>query len=79
MNAVPWNVRDIVPCSCLQSHQDEVFVLEPSPIDARILLSAGHDGNIVIWNLQTGNKIKTFFNMVCEISYDISKEILFWQ
>ncbi|XP_046581352.1 bromodomain and WD repeat-containing protein 3-like [Haliotis rubra] len=48
----------------LESHQDEVFVLEPSPIDARILLSAGHDGNIVIWNLQTGNKIKTFFNMI---------------
>lgn len=55
---------EIVPLCLCQSHQDEVFVLEPSPVDARILLSAGHDGNIVIWNLQTGNKIKTFFNMV---------------
>ena len=48
----------------LQGHQDEVFVLEPSPIDADMLVSAGHDGNTVIWDLKKGTKVKEYFNMV---------------
>lgn len=50
----------------LQGHDDEVFVLEPHPFDWRIMLSAGHDGNIYIWDLSRGNKIRNFFNMVSE-------------
>lgn len=50
--------------NCLQGHDDEVFVLEPHPFDSRIMLSAGHDGNIYIWDLSKGGKIRNFFNMV---------------
>lgn len=49
---------------CPQGHDDEVFVLEAHPFDSRILLSAGHDGNIYIWDLSKGQKIRNFFNMV---------------
>lgn len=49
---------------CLQGHDDEVFVLEAHPFDSRILLSAGHDGNIYVWDLSKGQKIRNFFNMV---------------
>ncbi|GAA6108915.1 bromodomain and WD repeat-containing protein 3 isoform X2, partial [Tachysurus ichikawai] len=48
----------------LSGHDDEVFVLEPHPFDWRIMLSAGHDGNIYIWDLSKGNKIRNFFNMI---------------
>lgn len=48
----------------LQGHEDEVFVLEHSPRDPRIILSAGHDGKVVIWDIVQGTKVKSFFNMV---------------
>lgn len=50
--------------SLLQGHDDEVYVIEAHPFDSRIILSAGHDGNIYIWDLRKGAKIRNFFNMV---------------
>lgn len=47
---------------------DEVFVLEPHPFDSRIMLSAGHDGNIFIWDITKGIQIKHYFNLVSIIS-----------
>ncbi|KAL8181044.1 UNVERIFIED_CONTAM: Bromodomain and WD repeat-containing protein 3, partial [Gekko kuhli] len=49
------------PC---EGHDDEVFVLEAHPFDQRIMLSAGHDGNIFIWDLEKGTKIRNYFNMI---------------
>ncbi|KPP76894.1 bromodomain and WD repeat-containing protein 3-like [Scleropages formosus] len=48
----------------LSGHDDEVFVLEAHPFDPRIMLSAGHDGNIYVWDLSKGTKIRNFFNMI---------------
>uniref|UniRef100_A0A6Q2YSU0 Bromo domain-containing protein n=1 Tax=Esox lucius TaxID=8010 RepID=A0A6Q2YSU0_ESOLU len=48
----------------LSGHDDEVFVLEAHPFDHRIMLSAGHDGNIYMWDLSKGSKIRNFFNMI---------------
>uniref|UniRef100_A0A8C8EV74 Bromo domain-containing protein n=1 Tax=Oncorhynchus tshawytscha TaxID=74940 RepID=A0A8C8EV74_ONCTS len=48
----------------LSGHDDEVFVLEAHPFDRRIMLSAGHDGNIYMWDLAKGAKIRNFFNMI---------------
>ncbi|XP_044129416.1 bromodomain and WD repeat-containing protein 3-like [Bufo gargarizans] len=48
----------------LSGHDDEVFVLEAHPFDSRILLSAGHDGNIFVWDLEKGTKIRNYFNMI---------------
>jgi len=47
-----------------QGHEAEVFVLEPHPFDPRIILSAGHDGSVFIWDLQRGVKTQHYFNMV---------------
>ncbi|XP_071800548.1 bromodomain and WD repeat-containing protein 3-like isoform X2 [Asterias amurensis] len=47
-----------------RSHTDEVFVLEGHPIDTRIFLSAGHDGLIILWDLDTGNKIFSYYNNI---------------
>nr|XP_008105713.1 PREDICTED: bromodomain and WD repeat-containing protein 1 isoform X2 [Anolis carolinensis] len=48
----------------LTGHADEVFVLEPHPFDPRIMLSAGHDGNIFIWDIIKGIQMKHYFNMI---------------
>ncbi|KFQ84018.1 Bromodomain and WD repeat-containing protein 1, partial [Phoenicopterus ruber ruber] len=48
----------------LVGHADEVFVLETHPFDSRIMLSAGHDGNIFIWDITKGTKTKHYFNMI---------------
>ncbi|KAF3816064.1 hypothetical protein GH733_016166 [Mirounga leonina] len=47
----------------LLGHADEVFVLETHPFDSRIMLSAGHDGSIFIWDITKGTKMKHYFNM----------------
>ena len=48
----------------LQQHTDEVFVLESNPSDSSTLLSASHDGLIIIWDLRSGKAIKSFTNDV---------------
>ncbi|KAM5281188.1 bromodomain and WD repeat-containing protein 1 [Ctenodactylus gundi] len=48
----------------LMGHADEVFVLETHPFDSRIMLSAGHDGSIFIWDITKGTKLKHYFNMI---------------
>lgn len=40
--------------------------MEAHPFDSRIMLSAGHDGNIYMWDLTKGAKIRNYFNMVTE-------------
>nr|XP_022292305.1 bromodomain and WD repeat-containing protein 3-like isoform X1 [Crassostrea virginica] len=59
-----WNSHTGNLVHILKAHEDEIFVLEHSPVEARIMLSAGHDGNIAIWDLHKGKKIKSFFNMI---------------
>jgi hypothetical protein len=46
--------------SC-EYHRNAVFVLEAHPIDPRILISGGHDGHIVLWDILSGKRLKVFF------------------
>uniref|UniRef100_A0A8D1A4U5 Bromodomain and WD repeat-containing protein 3 n=1 Tax=Sus scrofa TaxID=9823 RepID=A0A8D1A4U5_PIG len=59
-----WNSVTGQLLHTLSGHDDEVFVLEAHPFDQRIILSAGHDGNIFIWDLDRGTKIRNYFNMI---------------
>uniref|UniRef100_A0A8D2LS88 Bromodomain and WD repeat domain containing 3 n=1 Tax=Varanus komodoensis TaxID=61221 RepID=A0A8D2LS88_VARKO len=59
-----WNSSTGQLLHTLSGHDDEVFVLEAHPFDQRIMLSAGHDGNIFIWDLEKGTKIRNYFNMI---------------
>ncbi|KAK3780024.1 hypothetical protein RRG08_029717 [Elysia crispata] len=59
-----WNTYTGILLRILEGHEDEVFVLETCPTDARILLSAGHDGKMIIWDIHTGIRIKKFFNLI---------------
>lgn len=60
-----------------KGHDDEVFVMEAHPFDSRIMLSAGHDGNIYMWDLTKGAKIRNFFNMVTEHQWQAAKTATF--
>ncbi|XP_029318564.1 PH-interacting protein isoform X2 [Cottoperca gobio] len=59
-----WNSTTGSLVHVLMGHEDEVFVLEPHPFDPRILFSAGHDGNCIVWDLAKGVKIRSYFNMI---------------
>uniref|UniRef100_A0A670JXD1 Bromodomain and WD repeat domain containing 3 n=1 Tax=Podarcis muralis TaxID=64176 RepID=A0A670JXD1_PODMU len=59
-----WNSTTGQLLHNLTGHDDEVFVLEAHPFDQRIMLSAGHDGNIFIWDLEKGAKMRNYFNMI---------------
>uniref|UniRef100_A0A8C0J5F6 Bromodomain and WD repeat domain containing 1 n=1 Tax=Chelonoidis abingdonii TaxID=106734 RepID=A0A8C0J5F6_CHEAB len=61
---LPGRDRFMKPKVTMIGHTDEVFVLETHPFDSRIMLSAGHDGNIFIWDITKGNKTKHYFNMI---------------
>lgn len=59
-----WNPTNGSLIHELKGHTDEVFVLEAHPHDPRLLLSAGHDGNVILWNILTGKQIKKFYNRI---------------
>ncbi|XP_051963110.1 bromodomain and WD repeat-containing protein 3-like isoform X4 [Xyrauchen texanus] len=59
-----WNSYTGQLLHILKGHEAEVFVLEPHPYDPRVMLSAGHDGNVFIWDLIRGTKILHYFNMI---------------
>jgi WD40 repeat protein len=48
----------------LQGHQDEIFIIEAHPTNPQLLLTAGHDGYIILWNLTVGKVVKKFYNSV---------------
>ncbi|KAK9511582.1 hypothetical protein O3M35_000212 [Rhynocoris fuscipes] len=50
--------------SVLNSHKDEVYVLESHPLDSRVLLSAGHDGILYLWDLLNGEILVMFHNHI---------------
>jgi WD40 repeat protein len=41
----------------LEGHSRQAFVLDPHPFDPRIILSAGYDGRVILWDLSTGASI----------------------
>ncbi|XP_069003747.1 bromodomain and WD repeat-containing protein 3 [Embiotoca jacksoni] len=59
-----WNSYTGQLLHILKGHEAEVFVLEPHPFDPRIILSAGHDGNVFIWDLLQGTNTQHYFNMI---------------
>ncbi|XP_046891395.1 bromodomain and WD repeat-containing protein 3 [Hypomesus transpacificus] len=59
-----WNSYSGQLLHILKGHEAEVFVLEPHPFDPRIILSAGHDGNVFVWDIVKGTKTQHYFNMI---------------
>nr|CAH7754791.1 unnamed protein product [Callosobruchus chinensis] len=48
----------------LPGHTDEIYVLEAHPYDNNIILSAGHDGQLFVWDIVKGEIVYKFLNTV---------------
>lgn len=59
-----WNSETGELVQVLRGHKDEVFVLEAHPFDTNVLLSAGHDGQIFIWDILAGSPVASFQNLI---------------
>lgn len=59
-----WNARTGELTKVLRGHKDEVFVLESHPIDPRVILSTGHDGQLIIWDVLNTEPIVSFQNFI---------------
>lgn len=42
----------------LKGHSQQAHVLETHPYDARLALSAGYDGQSILWDISTGDILK---------------------
>ncbi|XP_019860715.1 PREDICTED: bromodomain and WD repeat-containing protein 3-like [Amphimedon queenslandica] len=55
-----WNTSNGEMVSLLKGHTNEVFVVECHPKEPRILLTAGHDGQVIIWDMLAAVQLKVF-------------------
>jgi WD40 repeat protein len=53
-----WSTRDWSLRNLLRGHSESVTVLSAHPQDPRLLLSAGHDGLSILWDLETGAELR---------------------
>lgn len=59
-----WNSTTGKLHKVMTGHTDELFVLESHPIDPHVLVSAGHDGQLFIWDIMEGQSIAKFVNHI---------------
>lgn len=59
-----WNSTTGKLHKVMTGHTDELFVLESHPIDPHVLVSAGHDGQLFIWDIMEGISIAKFINHI---------------
>ncbi|WKX91473.1 hypothetical protein Q1695_009928 [Nippostrongylus brasiliensis] len=65
---------------CVPGHTDDSFVLKAHPTCPNVVLSCGHDGVMVFWDINAGEKVKRFTNTVehrghsAIFDFDISRD-----
>ncbi|XP_044761682.1 bromodomain and WD repeat-containing protein 1 [Coccinella septempunctata] len=59
-----WNAHNGQLQRVLTGHTDDFFVLECHPYDRGIMMSAGHDGQVFIWDIFKGEIITRFINSI---------------
>ncbi|XP_041988946.1 PH-interacting protein isoform X2 [Aricia agestis] len=59
-----WSSRTATQLRSLSGHKDEAYVLEAHPILPGVLLSAGHDGLLLVWDALTGEELARFHNLI---------------
>uniref|UniRef100_A0A0K8SSX6 BRWD/PHIP N-terminal domain-containing protein n=2 Tax=Lygus hesperus TaxID=30085 RepID=A0A0K8SSX6_LYGHE len=59
-----WNPINGRLLNILKIHKDEVYVLENHPDNPRVMLSAGHDGAVHLWDIVTGEILSSYQNHI---------------
>ncbi|KAJ1912278.1 hypothetical protein IWQ60_009733 [Tieghemiomyces parasiticus] len=44
----------------LIGHTDEVYVIAITPLSERVVMTAGYDGRIILWDIEAGTKLREF-------------------
>ncbi|XP_017084121.2 bromodomain and WD repeat-containing protein 3 isoform X2 [Drosophila eugracilis] len=57
-----WDSKSAKLHRVLRGHKDELYVLESNPRDEYVLLSAGHDGQVFLWDIDQGVVVANFLN-----------------
>ncbi|XP_021706973.1 PH-interacting protein [Aedes aegypti] len=59
-----WNAHTAKLHKVLRGHTNEIYVLESHQKDSGVLLSAGHDGQLFIWDIVKGVSLANFLNHI---------------
>ncbi|XP_055848126.1 bromodomain and WD repeat-containing protein 3 [Episyrphus balteatus] len=59
-----WHAKTGKLHCVLRGHKDELYVLESNPKDEYVLLSAGHDGQVFLWDIEQGISVAHFVNNI---------------
>lgn len=59
-----WCARSTRQTAVLRGHRDEAYVLEAHPFLAGVLLSAGHDGQLLVWDARRAEVLARFHNVI---------------
>ncbi|XP_052896754.1 bromodomain and WD repeat-containing protein 3 [Anopheles moucheti] len=59
-----WNAHTGKLHRVLRGHTNEIYVLESHQKDSGVLLSAGHDGQLFIWDIVEGVSMANFVNKI---------------
>ncbi|CAK1554474.1 unnamed protein product [Leptosia nina] len=59
-----WCSRTCTQVRVLSGHRDEAYVLEAHPYLPGVLLSAGHDGQLFVWDATSGEILAQFHNVI---------------
>lgn len=59
-----WNAHTCKLHKVLRGHTNEIYVLESHQKDSGVLLSAGHDGQLFIWDIVQGVSLANFLNHI---------------
>ncbi|XP_055603175.1 bromodomain and WD repeat-containing protein 3-like [Uranotaenia lowii] len=59
-----WNAHTGKLHKVLRGHTNEIYVLESHQKDSGVLLSAGHDGQLYIWDIVQGVSLANFLNHI---------------
>eukprot|EP00737_Agarophyton_chilense_P000123 gb/GEZJ01000147.1/.p1 GENE.gb/GEZJ01000147.1/~~gb/GEZJ01000147.1/.p1 ORF type:complete len:1700 (+),score=203.07 gb/GEZJ01000147.1/:1236-6335(+) len=55
-----WHAATGQLARVLHAHEGEIYVLDCHPLNGRILLSGGYDGQVILWDVETGAKLCSF-------------------
>ena len=61
-----WDSHKGTLISTLSGHENDIFVLEPHPIAMNLLLTAAHDGQVIVWDLEKKSILFKHRNMITD-------------
>jgi WD40 repeat protein len=59
-----WETRTGILKQKMKYHSDQILSIEPNPNDSRLVLSAGIDGQIILWDILKGEQISNYYNKI---------------